>query len=855
MLPIQPIDVGSQIRLVGEMEKELQQYADVIEQLKPSVGRPEFNQILIQLTRELPSEKRFLIKMELKRLAKPCLRAIDLRGQVDGDCRLFEFRGRKHYLDDIAIDMFSRQVKVYGGYTFGVYEAVLATENNFRVMRDRAEREAETTSSDTVDSSLHQISHYDLPVYNLLSYHHRSHERMNFAVAVEMIDEHHNVYKASSADISVEGLRLKLPKNYGFTPGQTLQIFFRGLEDEFAIDKRSGIFYEVITTKPERGNYYLVLKRKASYPTPAFDKFLDNFIHGNKRRYKVNLNNTIEAIQNKNAEQYISPCSPSLPVFIDEQEGRFTPRYAMLNSVNKDILDYWKDEKDVLRLGYMLKPERLAWLQKQSMTRPEMYVYSFTHIKNGAVYFYSASNLELEQKEMLKSVFIGFGSRKVSWRVYKLTLSPMCPDEAYAPLSIPDSVGSAAKKQNSPPPARLMAKLKHLRYIVHVTDVTSLSAQRQYATHKFDRSNLNHLRVFAHAKNKPPVLIKPYRYRFSEQRMETRYILRSPIELTDFNGAFRSSGISEDISVSGLRLEISGEFSGSVGSLVSIVFPRLSAKSAGLNMIYEVVYHNADRNILHLRAAEGETGALARQFFDNLIKQNKQSLKTYPEEEEIPGIGHALRCINARHSPNFAFLLAKSGVRFEPDCAVYQDISTVPCQLLNHFSAQGKANIEFLYRDAAQEFPLIANSIKALKTDQQIICEDIFIAYDPSGKDDYQVVQPKLSKLFATDESRKAFISEAISRGHFIAFQMIMTLTGKPDLDMLQAELNYVSTYALHRAKELEEKIWSIGASVHLVEMTKEVLMRFNYDRATIARNARLVRESETTSRIQEMLN
>ena len=48
------------------MEKELQQYADIIEQLKSSIGAPEFNQILMQLTQNLPSEKRFLIKMELK---------------------------------------------------------------------------------------------------------------------------------------------------------------------------------------------------------------------------------------------------------------------------------------------------------------------------------------------------------------------------------------------------------------------------------------------------------------------------------------------------------------------------------------------------------------------------------------------------------------------------------------------------------------------------------------------------------------------------------------------------------------------------------------------------------------------
>ena len=264
------------------MEKELQQYADIIEQLKSSIGAPEFNQILMQLTQNLPSEKRFLIKMELKRLAKPCVRSIDLRGQVDGECKLFEYRGRKHYLDDVAIDVFNRQVNIFGNYTFGVYETVMATENNLRVMRERAEQQAlqGTVKSDaeTKQENLHQ---YSIPVVNLLNYAHRNQERMNFAVAVEIQDESGSQYKASSVDISTEGLRLKLPKEYRFRPEQKLHIFFRGLEDEFAMDKRSGIVYEVITTKFEKSNYYLILKRNRQFPSPSFDKFLDNFIHGN----------------------------------------------------------------------------------------------------------------------------------------------------------------------------------------------------------------------------------------------------------------------------------------------------------------------------------------------------------------------------------------------------------------------------------------------------------------------------------------------------------------------------------------------------------------------------------------------
>ena len=56
------------------MSQDLKQYADIIEQLKPMVNEPEFNQVLLQTASDVPKEKRFLIKMEVKRLAKPCMR-------------------------------------------------------------------------------------------------------------------------------------------------------------------------------------------------------------------------------------------------------------------------------------------------------------------------------------------------------------------------------------------------------------------------------------------------------------------------------------------------------------------------------------------------------------------------------------------------------------------------------------------------------------------------------------------------------------------------------------------------------------------------------------------------------------
>ena len=91
------------------------------------------------------------------------------------------------------------------------------------------------------------------------------------------------------------------------------------------MDKKNGIAYKLVKIITKNDVNYLALQRDKEKPSPAFDKFLESFIHGNKRRYKVNMSNTIEAITSKICEQYFSPRSPTLPVYMTSLIKRWFP--------------------------------------------------------------------------------------------------------------------------------------------------------------------------------------------------------------------------------------------------------------------------------------------------------------------------------------------------------------------------------------------------------------------------------------------------------------------------------------------------------------------------------------------------
>mgnify|MGYP000150248372 FL=1 len=668
---------------------------------------------------------------------------------------------------------------------------------------------------------------------------------MNFAVAVELFNSANQSMRGLSVDISLEGLQVKLSKDAFFKKGETLFIFFRGLENEFAMDKKNGIAYKLVKIVPKNDVNYLALQRDKEKPSPAFDKFLESFIHGNKRRYKVNMSNTIEAITSKICEQYFSPRSPTLPVYIDVINKTLVPRFAMVNEVNRETVQYWQDEDDNCRLNFLLTQERLMRLLQKSEEVREIFVLSFVHSENDKVYFYSASYEELLQKDVLTRVFLGFGSKKASWRVFKITLTEVNPEQAHIPLSIPDSVGNKVKKLNAPPSARLMSKLKNLRFLAHVTDVTSVIGQETYNEFKFNRENLSHLRNFGHPRNRAPSNVQVVRFKYEEQRIESRYQLRTQIEARFNNEELVHKGVSEDISVHGLglRIELSKEYKGNLEGKVEVAFPRLQEIASSFDVMhlqYEIIYHNVDKNILHLKTMPGDEGKSARNFFEELIKKNKGSLRVENHEEEVPGIGQALRCINARNATSLSFLMSKEGVRYTPQACIVGKQDERITTLTTQYAERGQVNLEFLFRDRKQDIPFIQSGIKAVKLENMPLRQELFISFDASQKEPRMAIIPRYSDKFENNEQRRAFIREAMVRGQFVAIHVMLTTTGKPDMTMLQTEINYVTMYAMHRARELEKKMWSIAACSHLVDVTDEVLIRYGFTVEDITANKTL---------------
>lgn len=823
------------------MSQDIEQYGDIIEQLKPMVNEPDFNQILSQVASNVPKQKRFLLKMELKRLARPCQRVIDLRGRVDGECELYEHEGVSHFLDEVAREAFEQQIRSFGQYTIGVYEAVNNTENNFRVMHQKEKDAPPDTPLEKDAQESEKIESYLVPSYCFAKSTSRKEERMNFAISIELFSDINQSIRATTIDLSVSGIRFKTEDKHLFKPGEKYTIFLRGLESEYSLDRKEGVAYKVVKT--ERGAYEqrICLQRDLDVANAEFDAFLNRFIHGNKRRYKVNIDNTLQAIKNKTYEQYYIPNFTSIPVYIEQVGEHFRSRFVLTNDSNKEYLFYWADERNQLQLEFLLNSRRLTQAIKGKIS--EFYVYAFNNVSQNAVFFYSASDFELEGNKDMRNVFHGFGSRKASWRVFKIQLTTMKSSQCYRPLSIPDAVSEKIRSQNEPPPPRLMAKLKNLRYVALVTDITDATATHAYQRRAVTKQQLPMIKKFAHNRTKNPPTISMFRFKYQNLREENRFQLRTEVLVRYHGQTFK--GVTEDVSKSGLCVELSAPFNGTNFAIVELALPKMQAVTKKYDLggiAYEVRRVSKDKNVINLKSyldeEDKENGHVGEQFFSDLIKNNKGKLKTYRDEEEIPGIGEALRNIYASNVQNIAFFVKKEGIYLLPDAMTRPILHN---RLFNLFTFgcenQETMNSYPLFAAEGVHKQYIQNTLKTLKTNSKPVSRELFVSFDPSQDSPKDAIKAKFNDQFEEDHERREFVVNALGAGQFYAMRIFLARTGRPDTDLLRAELSYVGMYAQHRSKALEEELWAVAGVGDIVDVTDEAMLRFGFTKAHILQN------------------
>ncbi len=805
-------------------EDILLKYESLVEELKAYLGTPKFDKLFKSKTAGLTKPEQFLIKMEMSRLSQPVARFIDLRGQVTGQVKPYEYEGKQHFMDDTAIEVFEQAIKRHGGYTLAVYEAVMNTENNHRVMQKKAAEQALT--EDDNDSQL------SAKVIKFASYESRREERMNYSIKITVEFDKDSKVVATTSDISLSGAKIKLAPRYKLKKGQLIGLRLVGLEQDFELGLKNGIQYEVVAIEKVSREYnHVRLKRTFIENNEKFDEFLESFIHGNKRRYKVNLDNTLDAVVSKGYEQYYIPRVTSLYTFLSLQGDKLYPSLALTTENNIFIQRYFCDERKLSCLYSIINQQRIGHLLSSPEAVKEEYLYTFTHVVAGKVYYYSATRSELESQPQLKNLFLGFGSQKDSWQCFKLQLMPSHPEDSYIPLSLPSSAGKDIEKLNKPPSPRVQGLIKDVKYLLILTAIGTPYEQHSYKQLTFDKNAINQLKQFGHSKHKTPPHLEPVALEYVNLRAHKRYLYKTAIAINHHEQII--TGHTRDLSVMGLQIECDKPVEFKKGDIINISLPdlqKITKKHDLSSLAYEVMAISKSLTTVNLKVHRiTDLPHMAIKFFTVLIENNKDKLRVCEESPKIPGLSTALRNMVTKSVCQFPFYLHKEAAHFKAG-AIGQGLYPSPLHvLLQNFALLNEnTSIEGIL-STQQITEVITPLIKDRSRQDPPLAFTLFIRFDPRQP---SISDAITSRCISEDDYKPQtlFVKKALRNDLMFVFRLYVSRTGRPDIDYLSNELKYISQYALHKAKNLEEALWAVAGVGDLIDISDEALTHFDID-------------------------
>ncbi|MGB1199664.1 MAG: PilZ domain-containing protein [Thalassotalea sp.] len=816
------------------MTKDFSKYQHIIEDFKGQVPLNDFERRFADATKALTKTERFLLKMEIKRLATPCTRLVDLRGHVNGICRPYEEEGRVHFIDDVAIQLFEENITLYGGYTFGVYEALMNTENNFRVMYQKEKANATQEPNPVVERAAAKVfekTQYPAKLYPYGPYYDRKEERMNFAISINVSTDSNKSFEAMSSDISVNGCKFRLSKAQDLKLNQVVNISFLGLEAEFDFKYEESYSYEIKNIHQVENHQFIGVERvnnESNTSKDHFKKFLIDYILRNKRRYKVNLDNTITALHSRIFEHFTVPKSNELPIFLQKTNGVVLPRYTLTCHNNQNVYQYWQDEKYRSTLHSLVTPERVERLKTAQKKGKALYVYSFIHRSQGKSFFYTADNVQLNEDKQFMAQYLGFAANKSDFMVTQLTGLEVHPEYSHSPLTLSNMITEKDAHLNSPPPEDVQQSIENLCYIVVANEISDELLLKQYTQLPSKNINIAKLKSFGHKRLTKPLIVDDVGINFNNQRSETRFCYTTPVVAGRGNKSWQ--GKSEDFSASGLKLTLDKPSALNHGDVVGVSFPHLQKITSSFDLKelpYEVVRVNKKKNILNLRVHIEKRQHIGRSFFKALIDKNKEKLTRDEYASMSPDLAKGLRNVYSRSLVIPSFVIQTSGSRYKIEVVAGNVENENIVNFCRQLSDRKRLYNLYPILNNLQATTLMQSTLKKMQAGDVPIVDVLYIAIDATNDVIEQGVTTKLESELNTQTAKKQFIRNALKSGSFLCVQVKLSRTDSPDIDYLNPELSYITTYAIHRSKQLEQEIWSVAGVMQLLDITEEAMIRY----------------------------
>jgi len=769
---------------------DFNQYKSQIKALVSLRKEPDFNDIFNKTFANESNSDKFLIKMEINRLTQPCIRIIDLRDKITDETQLFTHKKIAHYLTASAIVVFKEAIKIYGGYTTGVYEMVFAHVQDQKSKQQHNIINTTTKDNENLTESIQLNSHKT-----------RANARMFFISPIVIMLPDGTELKASTSNISISGLKIKLPESIPCFKGDLIEVAFTGLRSEIkhkSIDE-DNIKYRLISQEEENETFYFHLSIEPEQQ--EFISFIKGFIRGNQYKYKIDVQYYFNIARENALKNSALRAMNTLPIYLNANSH--APALFMLqNEVTKNIVDDWHYNESN-QLAYLFSETRLAELLSVAQNKQATTLYTFSEVHDDVEYLLSATEEELN-KANIKKRFIQYGQSKDSWHCYHLSLKPYTYQEnkRYEITSVqPDSFAK----------------------ITHIATLTELNTH-EIILHepRSEKLDLSTLTQFIHRDVSLPAV--PIYHLFpDEMRKEERYGYVSAIKLRV--DGYSCTGHIIDFSYSGLKVKLDQIPILTKRSIVKIDFidlQKVSNKFRLMGIQYRAIA-SSPGNIYHLQVTSRESFQSIQKFFSLLVKNNPNHFTVLPlNAPKQPVTARLHEVAEPALEQAFFFVTTGSGKPKLTYSAIASDSNSLKSIFeLNCNSAKEHNYIALSNNNLLER--ILYNPLRNAPSQGVNIERTIYIKKIRTEENNWSITS-YLDEDFSSEDRRKQFILAQKKLGQLQILHYRLSTITAPDLNVIKSEIAIISRHAVHLGKRIQEVLLGMGAMIEVIDRTEHII-------------------------------
>ncbi|MCW8996029.1 MAG: PilZ domain-containing protein [Psychromonas sp.] len=749
---------------------------------------PNFNELFNRILANESASDKFLIKMEINRLSKPCQRIIDLRGKVAQECLPVNYLNIQHYLDKDCKEVFENSIQLYEQYTIGTFESVMA--HHLKTKKTQQTSKKASIANQTPPNQQCELIF-------LSEKNKRAAPRMFFVSEIEIELENGRRYFAQTTNISISGLKIKLKNPIKINNGEIIQVTFSGFKKEFTDTREfSAARYQLVGQQKIENVQYCHLNYIGN--DQHLITFIQKFIQINQCKYKIDVHYYSQQAKNKLLTNFYLANTSKLPVYLNSRS--VTPYlFALENNKNKEVISYWQspNKNNLISLFNELRLLRLLSL---SDSKQETILYSFTYVNNGVCYYLSATEEELLEKEM-KELFIHYGHSKDSWRVYNLSLLKYRYES--------DAMNPTIAQQKYD----LLNNITHIAILDDITQTTPLPNEinnskndyqklNQFVLHKNTDKDHNIFQLF-------PVI----------RRQEPRYLYKSNIAINFAEKNYPAQILNFSLSGLKIKLETPLNIPNNSRLIVNLIdFQKISNKFPLSKLTYTMLNYGLD-NTLNLKVADKKTKQISKNFFSLLIQNNKKHFKRIPIQREHASFSDELKKVVEASHLGCVLFVAEEGYRANIKYASIDKQNKELKELFTLLSDDANAiNVTPITNNHLYK-RLISQPLKSQNTDSILKEALIYIKVKQNRRQEW-TIKSYLDEDFKSTKERNDFIAYSKFSAQIYVLHYRLTSLDSPDFTIVQDEMNTISRFALHLAKNLTKEMQTMRGMIEIRDCT-----------------------------------